>query len=141
VGEDPACKGRDDRADRLSIRFQGDADLNVAIIRAARKIEPAIDFATSDESRLRGLPDPEVLNRVAGSGRILVSHDRRTMLNHFREHLAAGKESPGLLVASQDEPIGPVAEAIVFIWAVSDPVDLGNRVHHLPSLAVHAFAR
>ena len=25
-----------------------------------------------------------------GVNRILVSHDRRTMLNHFRNHLAAG---------------------------------------------------
>ena len=37
------------------------------------------------------------------------------MLNHFRNHLAAGNSSPGLLVVAQDAPIGVVAEAIVVL--------------------------
>lgn len=58
------------------------------------------------------LSDPELLDRTALEDRVLVSHDRRTMLNHFRNHLAAGKSSPGLLVVAQDAPTGIVAEAI-----------------------------
>ena len=56
------------------------------------------------------------------------------MLNHFRKRLAPGKSSPGLLVISQSAPIGPV-EAIIVLWTVSDPAELRDSAHHLPSLA------
>ena len=39
------------------------------------------------------LSDPDLLGRVASDGRVLVSHDLRIMLGHFRSHLAAGKTS------------------------------------------------
>jgi hypothetical protein len=125
----------------LRIRFQADSDLKFAIVTAVRRREPAIDFASAQESALDGLGDPELLDRAASQGRVLVSHDRRTMLNHFRNHLAAGKSSPGLLVVSQGAPIGTVTEAICVLWAVTDPAELLNQAYHLPSLINHRFAR
>jgi hypothetical protein len=67
---------------------------------AVRRLEPAIGFASAQEAGLDGLSDDEVLDRAAIEGRVLVLHDRRTMVNQFRNHLAAGKSSPRLLVAS-----------------------------------------
>ena len=124
-----------------AIRFQADSDLKFALVEAVRRQEPTIDFASAQEARLDGLSDPELLDRVAAEGRVLVSHDRRTMLNHFRNHLAAGKSSPGLLVVSQGAPIGVVAEAIVVLWAVTRPGELTNQAYHLPSLINHSFPR
>jgi hypothetical protein len=68
----------------LSICFQADADLNFDIVKAVRQQEPAIDFASAADAKLRGVSDPELLERAALANRVLVSHDRRTMLNHFR---------------------------------------------------------
>ena len=45
---------------------------------------------------LRGVSDPEILEQSAVANRVLMSHDRRTKLNHFRNRLAAGKSSRGL---------------------------------------------
>ncbi len=125
----------------MSIRFQADNDLEYAIVKAVRRQEPAIDFASAEEAGLDGLSDPELLDLAALEDRVLVSHDRRTMLNHFRNHLAAGKSSPGLLVVAQDAPIGAVAEAIVVLWAVTWPGELMNRAYLLPSLINHSFPR
>src|SRR5438270_48040 len=107
-----------------AIRFKADNDLKFAIVKAVRRQEPAIDFASAQDAGLESLSDPELLDRAAAEGRVLVSHDRRTMLKHFRNHLAAGKTSPGLLVVSQGAPIGAVAEAIVVMWAVTKPGEL-----------------
>ena len=63
------------------------------------------------------------------------------MLNHFRNHLLAGKPSSGLLIVSQGTPIGTVAEAIILLWAAMDPAELRGQVYHLPSLIQHAFTR
>jgi hypothetical protein len=63
------------------------------------------------------------------------------MPDHFRAYLAAGKSSPGVLLTVQKQPIGPVIEALVCVWALSDPEELRDRILHIPSLIVHVFAR
>jgi len=125
----------------LSIRFQADNDLKFGIVNAVWRSEPAIDFASAHDAGLEGVGDPEVLERAAGENRVLVSHDRRTMLDHFRNHLVAGKSSPGLLIVSQGVSIGLVAEAIVYIWSMSNPSELRNQAHYLPSISRHVFPR
>lgn len=125
----------------MSLRFQADADLKFAIVVAVRSKEPSIDFASATDSGLKGLRDPDVLEWSALENRVLVTHDRGTMLDHFRQRLRAGKSSPGLLLVSQDAPIGPVANAIILIWAASDASDWRDRVHHLPSLSLQVFPR
>ena len=125
----------------MSIRFQADNDLKFAIVKAVRRREPAVDFTSAREAALEGVGDTELLERAARDNRVLVSHDRRTMLNHFRKHLAAGKSSPDLLVVSQGTPIGLVVEAIVLLWAVTDTTELRDQAYHVPSLIRHSFPR
>jgi hypothetical protein len=125
----------------LSLRFQADADLKHAIVQAGRQREPGIDFASAAESNLEGVGDAELLERAAQEGRILVSHDRRTMLTYFRARLEAGKSSPGLFVVSQGAPLRPVVSVIVLIWAASELSEWRDQVHHLPSLTRHVFSR
>ena len=130
----------------MSIRFQADNDLKFVIVKAVRRRESAIDFASARDAGLEGVGDPELLERAAGENRVLVSHDRRTMLDHFRTRLAAGKASPGVLIVSQGASIGLVAEAIVFIWSLSDPSELSklitsHRSHATCSLAEAAHRR
>ena len=123
----------------MNLRFQADADLKYAIVKAVRQREPSIDFASAAESGLENMNDPELLERAAREGRIVVSHDRRTMLAHFRARLEAGKPSPDLFVVSQGAPLGPVVSAIVVAWAASEPLEWRDQVHHLPSLTRHVF--
>jgi hypothetical protein len=125
----------------LSIRFQADNDLKFGIVKAVRQREPTIDFVSAQEAGLDGVGDPELLDRAAAEGRVLVSHDRRTMTSHFRAHLAAGKSCPGLLIVSQGALIGHVVEALVYVWALSDPADLRDQAYYLPSLSRHFFTR
>lgn len=125
----------------MSIRFQADNDLKFGIVKAVRQREPTIDFVSAQEAGLDGVGDPELLDRAAGEGRVLVSHDRRTMIGHFRAHMAAGKSASGLLIVSQGAVIGDVVEALVYVWALSNPADLRDQAYYLPSLSRHFFTR
>jgi hypothetical protein len=122
----------------LTPRFQADNDLKFAIVKAVRRREPSVEFVSAQQSQLDGIDDPEVLERAAADGRVLVSHDRRTMLRHFHDRLKAGKSSPGLLIVAQDAPI---ADALVILSAVADPEDLRDQAFHVPSLMRHMFTR
>src|SRR5204863_3664081 len=103
--------------------------------------EPAIDFASAAHSELKGVSDPEVLEIAASQGRILITHDRQTMLEHFRRRLEDGKSSPGVFLVSQFAPLGPVVEALVMVGAASEAAEWRNQVHHLPSMSRHVFPR
>jgi len=106
------------------------------LFKAVRPREPAIDFA-AHEAGLDGVGDLEPLGRASQEGRVLVSHDRRAMLDHFRAHLAAGKSSFGILIVSQGAQMWPVVEAIVYVWALADPLELRDQAHYLPSISRH----
>lgn len=95
----------------MSIRYQADNDLNQLIVAATYRREPGIDFQTAQKAQLDRLDDPIVLRRAASEGRILVTHDKRTMPRHFASFLRQGNISPGvLLVIPQDAPLQSVSK-------------------------------
>jgi hypothetical protein len=63
----------------VSIRFQADNDLKRIIVDATLRREPSVDFQTAQAAGLDSLDDELVLGRASEQGRILVSHDKRTM--------------------------------------------------------------
>ena len=67
------------------VRFLADASLHHAIVTGCVRREPAIDFLSAQNAKLDGKSDPDVLEIAASQGRILVTHDVRTMPKHFAE--------------------------------------------------------
>ena len=123
----------------MSIRFLADFDLDFAIVRGTRLREPAIDFLSSAEADLEGISDPEVLRIAADAGRVLVSHDKKTLPGHFVRFLREGRESPGVFLARQDQPIGDIIEALATVWSTSEAAEWVNQIVYLPSLERHGF--
>lgn len=65
-------------------------------------------------------------------GRILVSHDRKTMPRHFG--CFAGKQaSPGLIIISQDLDIGVAINELLLVWLATDAQEWLGQVR--PALA------
>ena len=113
-------------------RFQADNDLRGAIWRGVLRREPSIDFQSAREVELDGVPDSEVLRVASMQNRILISHDENTMPSHFKSFLAAGYESPGLLIVSQSVATNVVIESILLIWIASESDDWKNKIAWLP---------
>ena len=115
----------------MSVRFQADADLNHIIVQATLRREPSIDFQTARAAGLVGLPDPEVLALVAQAGRVLVTHDRKTMPTHlaaFIEHTT----SSGVIVIPQKLSVRVAVEDLLLIWTASAAEEWRNRIQVLP---------
>ncbi len=112
-------------------RFQADADLNQRIVAGVLRLEPVIDFQTAAQAGLEGLSDPEVLQLCASSGRVLVTHDQRTMPQHFAKFLAE-RNSPGVIIVPQDMPIGQAVQELFLAWAASDAGEWVNAIRRLP---------
>jgi len=115
----------------MKIRFQADADFNQNVIRALRRRQPSLDFQTADEPGLRGLDDPEVLAIASREGRILVSHDRHTMPQHFADFLMT-QHSPGVFILSQYLPISQAVEELLIVWEASEAEEWIDTIQSLP---------
>lgn len=115
----------------MKVRFQADADLNRHIITAVKRREPTVDFQTAHEAGLTGLDDPGVLAFAASEGRIIVSHDRQTMPQHFAEFIER-RTSPGLLIVPQYLPVSAAAEELLLIWIASEAEEWVNQISSLP---------
>jgi hypothetical protein len=115
----------------MKIRFLADADFNADIVAAVLRREPAVDFQSADAAGLRGLDDLQVLALASREGRILVTHDRKTMPRHFAEFVDK-RTCPGVLVVSNKTAIHAVAEDLLLIWAASEAEEWKNLICTVP---------
>ena len=72
-----------------------------------------------------------VLRIAAESGRILVSHDRKTMPAHFERFLERGP-SPGVILVSQELDIGSAIEDLLLIWSATDAEEWIGQLGFVP---------
>lgn len=116
----------------MSIRFLADEDLDFDIIAGLRSREPALDILDAKTAGLRRTKDAVLLDIAASQERILISHDRRTMIRFFIERLASGRQSPGLFIVPQRRAIGEVIDSIILAWSASRPEDWRSSITWLP---------
>ena len=114
------------------VRFLADASLHHAIVSGCLRRDPAIDFLSAQVAHLDGVVDADVLGLAAEQGRILVTHDFRTMPKHFGEFLAAGHTSPGVFLVKQRTPVAYVIDELLFVWLASEPADWTNVIAEIP---------
>ena len=115
----------------MRLRFQADEDFNQTIVLAITRREPGIDFQTVTQAGFKGRQDPEVLALAAEAGRILVTHDVRTMPGHFGKFVQI-TTSPGVLLVPQHLPIAAAVEEIVLLWYATEASEWLNRIVWLP---------
>ncbi len=103
----------------MKIRFQADADLNQIILLATVRREPAIDFQTALTAGLAHLSDKEVLAMGTREGRVLITHDRKTMPRHFADFITT-ETSSGLLIILQHLSVPSAVDDLVHIWSATE---------------------
>lgn len=115
----------------MILRFQADADLNQIILHAVVRRAPTLDFQTAAAAGLAGLHDPAVLALAAHDGRVLVTHDQKTMPRHFATFIAT-TTSPGVLMIPQRLPIATAVEDLLLMWSTMDAEEWRNTIRFLP---------
>ena len=104
---------------------------NRPILSGVKRRERAIDLVRVQDVGLKNRSDPEILVFAFREGRILLSHDYRTMPGHFRE-FAAKQSSAGVFLFPQTVPVAQAIDTLVLIWAASEASEWVNRLVYLP---------
>jgi predicted nuclease of predicted toxin-antitoxin system len=114
------------------IRFLADENFNGKIVRGIRREQPEADIVRVQDTAIYQASDPEVLEWAAIQNRILLSHDRETMIHYGKQRIEAGLPMPGIIIVRNTLPIGQVIEELLMILGASEPEEWNNLIAFLP---------
>ena len=116
----------------MTVRFLADEDLHGGLIEGLQSREPAVDVLDVKSSASRGTADPALLELAAQEGRIVITHDRGTMLRYLTDRLRAGQPCSGIFVVPQHAALGEIIESLLLVWAASQAEEWRNQIAYLP---------
>lgn len=114
------------------IRFGTDENFKKSIANGLIRLRPSLDIISVKEYGLLGAPDPKILAWAAEQGRVLLTHDAKTMPIHAGERLHAGLRMAGLIVVPELSQIGVAIETLLLIVDECEEGDLEGNIRRLP---------
>lgn len=115
----------------MKVRFLADQNLNADIVSGVLRRLPEIDFETAYEAGLEEASDAELLSFAAKEGKLLVTHDRKTMPIHFGR-LIETQNSAGVLIISQNYEVAHAIEDLIWVWEASEAEEYINLIRQIP---------
>lgn len=114
------------------LEVAADENLNRQIVSGLRRRLPAVDLVTVQDAGRSGTSDPDVLAWAAAEGRVLITHDIRTMKDFAYGRVAAGEVMPGVVAVPDRMPVAQAIDDLVTIIEVALPDEMRDRVLRLP---------
>jgi hypothetical protein len=109
-----------------------DEDFDNDILRGVLRRLPKLEVVRVQDASLSGAADPVVLDWAAREGRLLFTHDVRTMTAHAYARVAAKLPMPGLVAVPQSVPTGAAIDEVVLIAECSIEGEWEGQILHLP---------
>lgn len=107
----------------MKIRFLLDENLSPRLKQALYRLDATIDVLRVGDEGTPPLAtsDPEILQYVTASQRLLVTDNRSTMPDHLAAHYATGSGSHwGILWVRPNVTVSQLAAALHLIWFASE---------------------
>jgi Domain of unknown function (DUF5615) len=114
------------------IRFLSDENLNGNLVSGLHLRNPGIDVVRVQDVGLLGSSDEKVLDWAAENGRIILTHDRRTLPDHANRRIVAGESMLGLFVIDDRMRLGQAIDEILLLDSCTEPTEWRERILFLP---------
>ena len=115
-----------------AVRHLFDQDFNGRIVRGVRRRAPSLDTVTVQEAGLSDASDSVVLEWAATEGRVVISHDHRTMRAYAEERLKAELLMAGLVLVRQRVPLREAIDNLVLIGETTTAEEWKGKIIFLP---------
>ncbi|MBM3883770.1 MAG: hypothetical protein FJ387_29375 [Verrucomicrobia bacterium] len=109
-----------------------DENLNHRILRGLVRSVPHLDYLLATDTGLKGAEDPALLEFAAKAGRVLVTHDIRTIPKHAYERVRARLPMPGVVAIPDDLPIGKAIEDLAIVAECATRAEVQSLVIYFP---------
>lgn len=119
----------------MKVRYLLDENLSPRLKLAILRFENNIDILRIGDDGMPslGTSDPEILQFLASSQRLLVTDNRSTIPDYLDEfYLHGGQSHWGVLWVRPDATIGALAADLHLIWMASNAEEWKNRADWIP---------
>jgi len=114
------------------VKFLADENFDNRILRGLFRRQPDLDIVRIQDLEIAGADDPIVLAWAARAGRILLTHDQKTIPRYAFERLEASQTFAGVIVVSDTLSISTVIDDILLIVECSSASEWINQLQRLP---------
>ena len=108
-------------------RLAADENFDARILAGLTARLPGLSVVTIEQADLRGAKDPGLLDWAAGEGRVLLTHDERTMPRFAYARMDAGLPMPGVILVPDQMEIGAAVADLCLVLQVMDPREMEAR--------------
>jgi hypothetical protein len=114
------------------LRYVADENFNNDIIWGLLRRNSELDIVRIQDVGLASADDPAVLTWAADTGRLLLTHDVKTITRYAYERVALGQSMPGVVEVSQFIPISLAIDDLLLLAEVSIENEWQGQVLYLP---------
>lgn len=114
------------------LRLVADENFNNDIVRGLLRRKPDLDIVRVQDVGLSNTDDEIILEWIAEEGRVLLTHDVKTITKFAYQRLRQGKPMPGVFEVRRKTPLGEVIEDILLLVEVSFEGEWDKQVQYLP---------
>jgi hypothetical protein len=114
------------------MRFAADENFDGRILNGLRARLPELDIVRVQDTEMYRSTDDKLLSWLADEGRILLTHDVRTMPRYVYERVRTGQPVVGVIEVHKAMPIGAALDALELAIGAGKPEDFENQVKYLP---------
>lgn len=114
------------------LRLATDENFNNDILDGLLARNPTLNIVRIQDVGLSGADDPVILDWAAREGRILLTHDVKTMPPYAYQRVAAGQPMPGVVEVGSTFSIGRAIEDLLILADCSRDGEWEGRVLFLP---------
>ena len=114
------------------VRLAADENFRRPIVEGLLRRRPDLDLVFVQTGGPAGEADPIVLEWAGREGRVLLTHDRKTMPRYAYERMAGGQPMSGVIAVSSRYPIGRAVEDILLLLECTFDEEWTDRVFFVP---------
>ena len=114
------------------LRLLSDENFDNRIVRGLVRRMPTIDLIRVQDVGLGQTDDRTILDWAAAQGRILLTHDRRTVPRFALDRVAEGKPMPGAFIVHPQTPVALAIDDLLVAVQCSSEAEWVDLVTYVP---------
>jgi hypothetical protein len=114
------------------LRLATDENFDNRILRGLWRRNPDLDIVRVQDTALYAADDPSVLDWAAREGRVLITHDVKTITRFALDRVVAGQPMPGVFEVSDSMPLGQAVEELLLLAECSLEGEWEGQIRYLP---------
>jgi hypothetical protein len=114
------------------LRFVADENLNERLVVALQRRVPGLDLLRVRDARRIGRSDADLLDWAAAEGRVLMTHDARTVPPAALTRVREGTAMPGVIVIDDRAAARVTIDDLALLVELATAEDLRDRIVFVP---------